>query len=430
MSKLGRPAKYHRLPDGAEVFGLHRRKDDTFYTHTDDGGKKYFGKDEARALFLFQQHKSNQQPATVAIQKRPPMAVPPEALAELDEAGKETLTDLVAWVNENTGLTKVAEAGFWETTRKLYWQNPKAFMLRLGVAPVASTRLEELGERVLEDKRALGVNPEHVASLERFWSEFCRIVAVRTIEDLDHDAFQRYSLAIRNTYTTHSIVNRFKAVRNVIRAGHDIRLVPDTTLARLTVDMKRPLRTSKKDKPVGRKREISADEFAKLLDACNGAYDRAFLLLGANGAFYEVDFAIPWTAIDLEAGTVQYDRKKTETYRSCVLWPSTVKALRALHKCTRNSPYAFATENGTAPKRRGLYERFQRILRRAKLDKSGIRPEDLRNTSATIASGVSWKQFQILMGRALPGAEDSYVSRAPKYTAEVCEALRKHYGVE
>jgi integrase len=73
---------------------------------------------------------------------------------------------------------------------------------------------------------------------------------------------------------------------------------------------------------------FTAGEVRKLLDAA-GTPMRAILLLGVNAGFGNSDVAsLPLSAIDLNAGWIDYPRPKTGIPRRCPLWPETVAALR------------------------------------------------------------------------------------------------------
>jgi integrase len=73
---------------------------------------------------------------------------------------------------------------------------------------------------------------------------------------------------------------------------------------------------------------FTAVEVRRLIDAA-GVQVRAMLLLGINCGFGNSDCGnLPQTALDLEAGWVDYPRPKTGLPRRCPLWPETVQALR------------------------------------------------------------------------------------------------------
>jgi integrase len=74
---------------------------------------------------------------------------------------------------------------------------------------------------------------------------------------------------------------------------------------------------------------FTADETRSLLAAAGTAM-RAMLLLGINCGFGNADCGnLPLSAVDLDAGMIDFPRPKTGIPRRCALWPETVAALRA-----------------------------------------------------------------------------------------------------
>ncbi len=73
---------------------------------------------------------------------------------------------------------------------------------------------------------------------------------------------------------------------------------------------------------------FEAAEIRKMLDAANPQL-RAMILLGVNGGLGNTDCAgLPLSALDLDAGWLDYARAKTGIGRRVPLWPETVAALR------------------------------------------------------------------------------------------------------
>jgi hypothetical protein len=57
---------------------------------------------------------------------------------------------------------------------------------------------------------------------------------------------------------------------------------------------------------------------------------RAMILLGVNAGFGNADCRrLPLSAVNLDAGIVDFARPKTGIPRRCALWPETVAAIRA-----------------------------------------------------------------------------------------------------
>jgi integrase len=73
---------------------------------------------------------------------------------------------------------------------------------------------------------------------------------------------------------------------------------------------------------------LTADEIRRLL-AGAGRQLKAMILLGVNGGFGNADCGhLPLSAVDLEAGMIDFPRPKTGIPRRCPLWAETAQAIR------------------------------------------------------------------------------------------------------
>jgi integrase len=97
---------------------------------------------------------------------------------------------------------------------------------------------------------------------------------------------------------------------------------------------------------------FTADEVRRILDAA-GTTMKAMLYLGINCGFGNSDCGnLPTSALDLDAGWLDYPRPKTGINRRCPLWPETVLALRKAlaerpePKDEANAGLAFVTKYG------------------------------------------------------------------------------------
>src|SRR5262249_3130937 len=73
---------------------------------------------------------------------------------------------------------------------------------------------------------------------------------------------------------------------------------------------------------------FTPEEVRKLLDAAS-VQVRAMILLGINCGFGNSDCGnLPLSAVNLDAGWIDYPRPKTGIPRRCALWPETVEAIR------------------------------------------------------------------------------------------------------
>jgi integrase len=121
--------------------------------------------------------------------------------------------------------------------------------------------------------------------------------------------------------------NTIQRVRSVFKYAYDAELIDRPV--RFGPGFKRPskkvLRLHRAE--AGRKL-FTAEEVRRLIDAAGPAM-RAMLLLAINGGMGNSDCGnLPLSALDLEAGWVDYPRPKTGVPRRVLLWPETVQAVR------------------------------------------------------------------------------------------------------
>jgi integrase len=82
---------------------------------------------------------------------------------------------------------------------------------------------------------------------------------------------------------------------------------------------------------------FTAEEIRRMIGAADVRL-KAMILLGINCGFGNADCGrLPLSALDLDAGWVNYPRPKTGIPRRCALWPETVAALREA-LATRSAP--------------------------------------------------------------------------------------------
>ena len=103
-------------------------------------------------------------------------------------------------------------------------------------------------------------------------------------------------------------------------------------------------KTLRKAKQANGPRMFEADELRRILCECDPIM-RAMVMLGINCGFGQSDVAnLPMSAVDLEAGWIDYPRPKTGIERRCPLWPETIESLQeAISLC---NPYGFARTIG------------------------------------------------------------------------------------
>ena len=124
-------------------------------------------------------------------------------------------------------------------------------------------------------------------------------------------------------------------------------------------------------------------------------------------------------------GPIEFGGDRAElTLRVCVLWDRTWQALDKLPRknglifpgCRKGRPISPST----------IYDHFVEL--RNKVGLSRYRPEDLRNSTATIAARLNRpEQRKILMGRAIGKEDEGYILQNPYLVADLCRELEDHF---
>jgi integrase len=119
------------------------------------------------------------------------------------------------------------------------------------------------------------------------------------------------------------------------------------------------------------------------------------ILLGVNAALGPADIgAIPESAVDLDAGILDFARPKTGIARRAILWPETIAAIRAWLAVRPEPKHEAATgrlfvtrfgqpwgQNFNSP----VTNEFTKLLRRTRLMHVGRNFYSLRHTFRTVA---------------------------------------------
>jgi integrase len=147
---------------------------------------------------------------------------------------------------------------------------------------------------------------------------------------------------------------------------------------------------------------FTREEVRRLLDAAHPLL-RAMILLGINAGFSNHDCAtLPLSALDLEAGWINFPRPKTGIPRRCPLWTETVAAIQeslAKRPEPRGEPealLAFLSLRGSPlcsvrekDRTDGVAVQFGKLLRALKINgRTGIGFYTLRHTFRTVADAA------------------------------------------
>jgi integrase len=189
---------------------------------------------------------------------------------------------------------------------------------------------------------------EYVATTDRLVSTFG---GTRLVDDLAADDFEALRDAMAKQWGPVRLGNEIQKVRTVFKYGYEAGLIDKPV--RYGPQFKKPSASVlRRHRARNGERMLEAAEVRRMLDALAGEQVetgrtdeatgkpetvtlqpnpalRAMILLGVNAGFGNHDIAtLPLSALDLEAGWVNYPRPKTGIARRCPLWPETVAALR------------------------------------------------------------------------------------------------------
>ncbi|MDM8006905.1 MAG: tyrosine-type recombinase/integrase [Phycisphaerae bacterium] len=456
---------YYKLPDGREVIGLKRRPDGRFYAASHPS--KTFGKDPAEAIFRYKQWLATEGKEVVRILEAVDLDWEPEWLGKR-EPKPEELEEAYNWLEQVDGrvkdkpetirtdehgsvsLIEVDSALYWTKVRDDLLRDPKEFARKVGVPeigylerlkpPPPPLSLVEAGRLYLTEKQA-EMHPKHWENVSTYWKEFCDLVGVETLDDLNRDAFAKYASIVKakrlekSTKTNKArgqswVRARFSTVATVVKYAFEAQKISPELYTGLRQAWLQPLALPKQ--PKGKAITIKPAEFAEMLKAADD-FMKALLLVGVNAAFYPVDFKrLEWEHVDLEHGTLSLRREKMDSgsvqgvTRHAVLWKATVDALTGIQS---ENPFVFAVKGGGPIAPATLWERFRTLCKKAKV-KRKLRPEDLRNTAGTIASRQAPSmQYKVLMGHVLRGEDSGYVEDNPFYVSDACKAIGDYLGV-
>jgi integrase len=162
----------------------------------------------------------------------------------------------------------------------------------------------------------------------------------RLVSDLDPQDFASLRNKLAKRYGPHGLGTAIQCIRCACKYAFDVGLIDRPV--RYGPGFKRP---SKKVLRLHRARQgpklLAADEIRALVQGAlvvgkdgpelvqAGAQLRTMLLLGINCGFGNADCGrLPLSAVDLQAGMIDFPRPKTGIPRRCPLWPEAVQALR------------------------------------------------------------------------------------------------------
>jgi integrase len=149
----------------------------------------------------------------------------------------------------------------------------------------------------------------------------------RLVSDLAPEDFVALRKQLAKRYGPHGLGTRIQCVRSTFKYAFDSDLIDRPV--RFGPEFKRPSKqTLHKHRAKAGPKLFTSDEVRRLLTEADMPV-KAMILLGVNAGFGNSDCGqLPLSALDLDAGWIDYPRPKTGINRRCPLWPETVEAIR------------------------------------------------------------------------------------------------------
>jgi len=278
------------------------------------------------------------------------------------------------------------------------------------------------------------------------WFEDCRTILQafsrsmgksRLVQDLRPGDFERYHMHLAKELGAHALTRNIVAIRSAFKYAYESDLIDrpmkfGTGFSAPSASAKR--KEKARSEQENGKKLFRKEELLLILKTCDSLL-KAAVLLGVNGGFGNVDCAkLPISAIDFDAGVIEYNRPKTGVRRSVPLWPETTAALKSMLNEYRPIPaneqaakLALLVHSGQPLVRQIitradsgdlekisrldlLSRQFTQLLERLKIHRSGIGFYTLRHTFRTWADEVKDQHaVHRIMGHAIPGMSGIYV---------------------
>ncbi len=246
----------------------------------------------------------------------------------------------------------------------------------------------------------------------------------RLVDDLAADDFESLRATMAERWGPVRLGNAITRVKSVFKYALDNGLIDKPV--RFGGEFRKP------DKAVLRRhratngaRMLEADELRRLIDAASVPL-RAMVLLGLNAGFGNHDIAtLPLSALDFDAGWVDFPRPKTGIARRCPLWQETAAALRAVlaerpvAKDQADSGLVFLQRSGRRWVRNTEHSRtdnisfiFCQLLKARGLYRDGLGFYSLRHVFRTIADAARDPvAIDLIMGHIDPTMGGHYRER-------------------
>jgi integrase len=220
----------------------------------------------------------------------------------------------------------------------------------------------------------------------------------RLVTDIGPTEFDKLRDKFAKKWGPHLLKKAIQYVRSIFKHAYESGLIERPI--RFGPGFKRPsAKTMRLHRAKQGKKLLAADEIRAILDRAVGQF-KAMIFLGINCGFGNADCAkLPFSALNLETGWVDFPRPKTGIARRCYLWPETVSALkesiadRPEPKEAENARLVFITKYGqpwTADNYgSAITHEMQKVLHELKINgRVGLGFYTLRTTYRTVGDEV------------------------------------------
>jgi integrase len=191
---------------------------------------------------------------------------------------------------------------------------------------------KELANKFLAAKAALRDSGELTARSWQDYKDSAELAirhfgAARLVDDLSPEDFASLRLKMTKKWSATTVGNVIQRIRVIFKFADDEGLL--THRVRYGQSFKRPSRkVIRLDRARKGLKLFSSEEVRRLIGEAS-VHLRAMILLGINAGFGPADCGtLPVTALDLNAGSLNFPRPKTGISRRASLWPETVQAIR------------------------------------------------------------------------------------------------------
>jgi integrase len=285
----------------------------------------------------------------------------------------------------------------------------------MATATIAATVGELVGQFIYSKNLLVdrGEFSKHTIVHYRFAADFVQthFGPTRSIAELKAIDFTRLRAAFPRSWGPERNGMVTQIIRTLFKYGYDaglydlpMRFGPDFTRPR-----RRIYRKARRERgPL----LFSADEIRRMIDNTHPQL-AAMICLGINCGFGNSDCGrLPFSAVNLKTGWVDFPRPKTEIDRRCPLWPETVAwiqqstAARPEPKDPLARDCVFVTKRGRkrwadGEPKNAICVALKRLLKETGVDRRGLSFYSLRRTFETIAGEtLDQPAVDLIMGHA------------------------------